>query len=156
MVSGEEQVFARVEPLLRDIGPNVFYVGAGEEARVLKLALNLMIAADSAGDRGGARARRGAWARPREDARGHGRKCRRLTVREVQDGGARRGRLQRDLHGPRDWKDLSLALAAAHEAGAPLPVAAHVQQLLEGCIGSGWGDDDLMMLLPRLRREAGL
>ena len=45
MVSGDKDVFARVEPLLRDIGPNVFYVGGGEEARVLKLALNLMIAA---------------------------------------------------------------------------------------------------------------
>ena len=30
--------------MLRDIGANVFYVGGAEESRVLKLALNLMIA----------------------------------------------------------------------------------------------------------------
>jgi 3-hydroxyisobutyrate dehydrogenase-like beta-hydroxyacid dehydrogenase len=54
------------------------------------------------------------------------------------------------------WKDLTMALAAAHEAHAPLPVTATIQQLVEGCIGSGWGELDLMTLLPRLRREAGL
>jgi 3-hydroxyisobutyrate dehydrogenase len=47
MVSGDEEVFGRTEALLRDIGPNVFYVGPGEEARVLKLALNLMIAGNA-------------------------------------------------------------------------------------------------------------
>ena len=47
MVSGDEEVFGRTEALLRDIGPNVFYVGSGEEARVLKLALNLMIAGNA-------------------------------------------------------------------------------------------------------------
>ncbi len=29
MVSGDEEVFARTEAVLRDIGPNVFYVGRG-------------------------------------------------------------------------------------------------------------------------------
>ena len=37
------------------------------------------------------------------------------------------------------WKDLTMALAAAHDASAPLPVTATIQQLFEGCIGSGWG-----------------
>jgi 3-hydroxyisobutyrate dehydrogenase-like beta-hydroxyacid dehydrogenase len=54
------------------------------------------------------------------------------------------------------WKDLTLALAAAHEVHAPLPVTAAMQQLVEGCLGSGWGDLDVMTLFPRLRREAGL
>src|SRR5262249_57639335 len=45
MASGDRAVFERTEPLLRDIGPNIFYVGGGEQARVLKLALNMMIAA---------------------------------------------------------------------------------------------------------------
>jgi 3-hydroxyisobutyrate dehydrogenase-like beta-hydroxyacid dehydrogenase len=43
MVSGDEAEFRRLEPLLRDIGPNVFYVGAGDEARVMKLALQILI-----------------------------------------------------------------------------------------------------------------
>jgi hypothetical protein len=31
-----------------------------------------------------------------------------------------------------------------------------VQQLVQGCIAQGMGGDDMMALLPRLRREAGL
>ncbi len=50
------------------------------------------------------------------------------------------------------WKDLTMALAAAHDAHAPLPVTATIQQLLEGLHRLGLGDLDLMALLPRLRR----
>jgi 3-hydroxyisobutyrate dehydrogenase-like beta-hydroxyacid dehydrogenase len=53
------------------------------------------------------------------------------------------------------WKDLALILDAAHEGSVPLPLTAAVQQLIEGCIGSGMGELDLMALLPRLQREAG-
>jgi 3-hydroxyisobutyrate dehydrogenase-like beta-hydroxyacid dehydrogenase len=53
-------------------------------------------------------------------------------------------------------KDVGLALDCAGDADVPLPVAALVEQLLQGCIASGMGDIDLMALLPRLRREAGL
>jgi 3-hydroxyisobutyrate dehydrogenase-like beta-hydroxyacid dehydrogenase len=156
MVSGDEQVFARTEKLLRDIGPNVFYVGGGEEARVLKLALNLMIAATAQ-----------AIAEALVLGEAHG--LDRAKILEVMGASAigspfvkyKTPALVADDYtatftGHAMWKDLSMALAAAHEAGAPLPVTAAVQQLVEGCIGSGWGDEDLMMLLPRLRREAGL
>ena len=44
VVSGDEEAFRLLEPALRDIGPHVFYLGGGEEARVMKLALNLVIA----------------------------------------------------------------------------------------------------------------
>ena len=156
MASGDEEVFRRVEPLVRDIGPNVFYVGGGEEARVLKLALNLMIAGN---------AQLIAEALVLGEAHG----LDRATMLEVMGATAvgspfvkyKTASLVRDDYGATFtghamWKDLAMALAAAHEAGAPLPVTATIQQLVEGCIGSGWGDLDLMALLPRLRREAGL
>jgi len=156
MVSGDEEVFRRAEAVLRDIGPNVFYVGAGEEARVLKLALNLMIAAS---------AQMIAEALVLGEAHG----LDRATMLEVMGASAvgspfvkyKTAALVADDYGATFtgramWKDLSLALAAAHDVHAPLPVTATVQQLLEGSIGAGWGDHDLMALLPRLRREAGL
>jgi 3-hydroxyisobutyrate dehydrogenase-like beta-hydroxyacid dehydrogenase len=156
MVSGDEGIFSRTEAVLRDIGPNVFYVGGGEEARVLKLALNLMIAATAQ-----------AIAEALVLGEAHG--LDRAKMLEVMGASAmgspfvkyKTAALVADDYsatftGHAMWKDLSMALAAAHEANAPLPVTAAVQQLVEGCIGSGWGDDDLMMLLPRLRREAGL
>jgi 3-hydroxyisobutyrate dehydrogenase-like beta-hydroxyacid dehydrogenase len=156
MVSGDEAVFARVEGLLRDIGPNVFYVGPGEEARVLKLALNLMIAGSAQ-----------AIAEALVLGESHGLdRARMLEVMGASAVGSpfvkyKTAALVRDDYAATFttyamWKDLSLALAAGHEANAPLPVTAAIQQLLEGCLGSGWGDHDLMVLLPRLRREAGL
>jgi 3-hydroxyisobutyrate dehydrogenase-like beta-hydroxyacid dehydrogenase len=156
IVSGDEAVFASTEPLLRDIGPNVFYVGAGEEARVLKLALNLMIASNAQ-----------AIAEALVLGEAHG--LDRAKMLEVMGASAvgspfvkyKTAALVEDDYSATFtchalWKDLSMALAAAHEANAPLPVTAVIQQLVEGCVGSGWGDLDLMMLLPRLRREAGL
>jgi 3-hydroxyisobutyrate dehydrogenase-like beta-hydroxyacid dehydrogenase len=156
IVSGDEAVFASTEPLLRDIGPNVFYVGAGEEARVLKLALNLMIASNAQ-----------AIAEALVLGEAHG--LDRAKMLEVMGASAvgspfvkyKTAALVEDDYSATFtshalWKDLSMALAAAHEASAPLPVTAVIQQLVEGCVGSGWGDLDLMMLLPRLRREAGL
>jgi 3-hydroxyisobutyrate dehydrogenase-like beta-hydroxyacid dehydrogenase len=156
MVSGDEEVFRRTEAILRDIGPNVFYVGAREEARVLKLALNLMIAGN---------AQIVAEALVLGEAHG----LDRATMLEVMGASAvgspfvkyKTAALVEDDYGATFtgramWKDLSMALAAAHDVHAPLPVTAAIQQLVEGCIGAGWGDHDLMALLPRLRREAGL
>jgi 3-hydroxyisobutyrate dehydrogenase len=156
MVSGDEQVFRRTEELLHDIGPNVFYVGGSEESRVLKLALNLMIAGN---------AQLIAEALVLGEAHGLDR-ARMLEVIGASAAGSpfvkyKTAALVQDNYTATFtayamWKDLSLALAAAHEARAPLPVTATIQQLVEGCLGSGWAELDLMALLPRLRREAGL
>jgi 3-hydroxyisobutyrate dehydrogenase len=156
MVSGDEEVFGRMEALLREIGPNVFYVGPGEEARVLKLALNLMIAGN---------AQLIAEALVLGEANGLDR-AKMLEVMGASAAGSpfvkyKSAALVQDDYtatftGYAMWKDLTMALAAAHDAHAPLPVTATIQQLLEGSIGSGWGELDLMALLPRLRREAGL
>jgi 3-hydroxyisobutyrate dehydrogenase-like beta-hydroxyacid dehydrogenase len=43
IVSGAPEALERVEPLLRSIGSTVHLVGSREEARVVKLAINLMI-----------------------------------------------------------------------------------------------------------------
>ncbi|HZT44867.1 MAG TPA: NAD(P)-dependent oxidoreductase [Gaiellaceae bacterium] len=156
MISGDEDAFRRTEALLRDVGPNVFYVGSGEAARVLKLALNLMIAGN---------AQIVAEALVLGEAHG----LDRATMLEVMGASAvgspfvkyKTPALVADDYGATFtgramWKDLSMALAAAHDVHAPLPVTATIQQLVEGCVGAGWGDLDLMALLPRLRREAGL
>src|SRR5581483_11070121 len=44
IVSGPRDRYDDLLPLLSAIGPHVFHVGTGEEARVVKLALNLMLA----------------------------------------------------------------------------------------------------------------
>jgi 3-hydroxyisobutyrate dehydrogenase-like beta-hydroxyacid dehydrogenase len=48
MVSGPRAAFNEVEPILACLGSKRFYLGAGEEARYLKLVLNALVGATSA------------------------------------------------------------------------------------------------------------
>jgi 3-hydroxyisobutyrate dehydrogenase-like beta-hydroxyacid dehydrogenase len=47
IASGPRDTYEALAPMLRDIGPNHFYVGSADEARVVKLALNLVIGGTS-------------------------------------------------------------------------------------------------------------
>jgi 3-hydroxyisobutyrate dehydrogenase-like beta-hydroxyacid dehydrogenase len=44
MVGGDERAFAKVEPLLRDLGHPVTYIGENGQGLVLKLAINISLA----------------------------------------------------------------------------------------------------------------
>ena len=44
LASGDKAAYDKVLPVLEQLGKNQFYLGGGEEARVLKLAINTMIA----------------------------------------------------------------------------------------------------------------
>jgi 3-hydroxyisobutyrate dehydrogenase-like beta-hydroxyacid dehydrogenase len=156
MVSGDRDTYERVEEVLRAIGPSLAYVGEGEQARVLKLALNSMVAGT---------AQLMAEALVLGEANG----LDRATMLEVMGRSAvgspfvkyKTPALLEDDYATTFsttlmYKDLELVLDAAKGAGVPLPVTATVQQLLQACISTGMGDIDFMALLPRLRREAGL
>ncbi len=155
IVSGSHERFEALSSLLAEIGPNLFYVGAAEEARIVKLALNLMI---------------GGTAELLAEAivlgERHG--IARADFLDVAIGSAIGSpflRYKRDPLVAGDYrasfaarllaKDLGLALAAAEEVGVPLPLTSATLALVRGCIAAGMGDDDLMALLPRLEQEAG-
>jgi 3-hydroxyisobutyrate dehydrogenase-like beta-hydroxyacid dehydrogenase len=155
IVSGDHGAFELLEPALRDIGPNVFYLGAGEEARVMKLALNLMVAGT---------AELMAEALVLGEASG----LSRATMLEVMGTSAVGSPFVKYKTAPlvaNDYsatftstmmhKDLSLALEAGQAVAVPLPVTDLVRRLLEECMSAGMGDLDLMALLPRLERESG-
>lgn len=48
LASGDESAYHRVAPLLNAFSTRQFYLGAGEEARYLKLAINMLVGATSA------------------------------------------------------------------------------------------------------------
>jgi 3-hydroxyisobutyrate dehydrogenase-like beta-hydroxyacid dehydrogenase len=156
MVSGPKDAFDRLAGTLQDIGPNLFYVGAAEEARIVKLALNLMI---------GGTAQLMAEALVLAEKYG----IDRGKMLEVMGGSAAGSpfvKYKTDALVADDYtstftssllyKDLALALEAGHRVEAPLPITAMTQQMVEGCIAMGMADDDFTALLPRLRRDAGL
>lgn len=156
VISGPRDAYDAAEAVLRDVGPNHFYVGSGEQARVVKLALNLMIA-------GTAQLMSEALVMAERND------IERATMLEVMGGSAvgspfvkyKTDALVADSYASTFtarglYKDLALALRCANSVDVPLPVTTVVQQLVQGCIAQGMGEMDFMALLPRLRREAGL
>ncbi len=156
MVSGDAATFREVEAALRDIGPNVFHVGGAEESRVLKLALNLMIA---------------GLAQLISEAVvfGEANGLDRATMLEVMGASAVGAPFVKYKTPPlveRDYtttfslanmqKDLQMALRAAGESGVDLPVTALLAGLVEQCLAEGLGETDLMALLPHLQAACGV
>ncbi len=53
-------------------------------------------------------------------------------------------------------KDLLIALEAARELGLPLPMAAYVEQIENGLIAQGFGDEDMSAIARSLREMGGI
>jgi 3-hydroxyisobutyrate dehydrogenase-like beta-hydroxyacid dehydrogenase len=156
IVSGPRSEFDRLAGVLRDIGPNLFYVGGAEEARIVKLALNLMIAGTAQ-----------LISEAVVLAERHGiERGQMLAVMGGSAVGSPFVKYKTDALIADDYtstfsatlmqKDLRLALDTAASAGVPLPATELTRQLIGQCIADGMGEQDFMALLPRLRREAGL
>jgi 3-hydroxyisobutyrate dehydrogenase-like beta-hydroxyacid dehydrogenase len=156
IVSGPQATFDELRPTLADIGPKLFYVGAGEQARVVKLAINLMIAGT-------------AELMAEALVLGERHDIGRAALLEVIAGSAIGSPFvtyKTDALIADDYrstfttrlldKDLSLALGAAAAAGVPLPLTEATKKLAEACIEDGMGDIDFTAFLPRLRKQAGL
>jgi len=155
MVSGSRETLDRVEPVLLAIGPTIHYVGEAEQARIVKLAINLMIAG---------LAQLISEALVLGEAAGVSRQ----TLLEVMGSSAvgapfvkyKTEPLLRDDYSATFTtalmeKDIDLVLDAAEEAGLELPVASEMKTLLRAAIDAGYADDDFMALYLNLRSASG-
>jgi 3-hydroxyisobutyrate dehydrogenase-like beta-hydroxyacid dehydrogenase len=155
-VSGPRDAFDLAEPYLDLLGRGVTYVGAGEEARTVKLCHNLIL---------------GVVAQSLAE----------ITILAEKSGISRQAFLEclnKSVMGSLftgyktpayvnlDFeptftatllrKDFDLGLAAAREHEVPMPVAAVVHQLIQGLVGRGYGDADFAALLQQQADSAGL
>ena len=150
IVSGPSETLDGVEPILIAIGPTVYRVGDAEEARVVKLAINLMI---------GGLAQLMAEALVLGESSG----VSRAALLEVMGGSAagapfvryKTGALLEDDYSATFTtalmgKDLDLILDAAGDAGVELPVTTGLQAIVRAAIEAGYADDDFMALFPFL------
>jgi 3-hydroxyisobutyrate dehydrogenase-like beta-hydroxyacid dehydrogenase len=154
MVSGGRTSLERVEPLIRAIGPTVHYVGDGEQARSVKLAINLMIAG---------LAQLMSEALVLGEAAGVSREAL-LEVMGSSAVGAPFVKYKADpiLHDDFSAtfttalmeKDIELVLDAAEDAGLELPAARQMRALLRATAEAGYADDDFMALYLQLRSAA--
>ena len=156
IVSGAADAIDRVEPIIRAIGPTVHRVGDGEQARIVKLAINLMIA---------------GLAQLMSEALvlGEAADVPRAALLEVMGSSAVGAPFVKYKTEPllRDdfsatfttalmEKDIDLALEAAEEAGVELPLTNEMKTQLRAAIEAGHADDDFIVLVQHLRNTSGL
>jgi len=151
IVSGPRDALERVAPVIRAIGPTVHHVGEGEEARIVKLTINLMIAG---------LAQLMSEALVLGEAAGVSREAL-LEVMGSSAAGApfvkyKTEPLLRDDYSATFTtalmeKDIDLILDAAEEHGVELPVARDLKGLLRAAVEAGHADDDFIALFLHLR-----
>lgn len=156
LVSGPEGAFKTVSPLIATFCHSQSWLGAAEQARYAKLAINLMIAV-SAGMMAEslALARRGeidwhdmldllensAVGSPMVKY-----KCAPLHERDFTS----------TFSGRQMAKDLDLILECSHAGGVPVPLAAQMREMYTAIIAAGDGDDDYIATVRHQERLAGL
>ncbi|WP_318783595.1 NAD(P)-dependent oxidoreductase [Plantactinospora soyae] len=156
VVSGPEPVYQRVAPLLECIGRSATYVGEGEASRLVKICHNLLLGVVTQSmaeitvlaERGGVS--RAAF----------------LDFLNNSVMGSTFSRYKTPAFVKLDYtptftpvllrKDFDLGLAAAHDLGVPMPLAALTQQLVQGTISGGRETEDFAVLLDQQAASAGL
>ena len=156
IVSGARETLDDVEAVIRAIGPTIHHVGDGEQARTVKLAVNLMIA---------------VLAQSISEALvlGEAAGVSRAALLEVIASSAVGAPFVKYKTEPllRDdfsatfttalmEKDIDLVLDAAGDAGVALPLANEMKTHLRAAIEAGYGDDDFIALFLYLRSVCGL
>lgn len=156
LASGPRAAYDRVLPLLRTLGPHHFYLGEAEQARLMKLVVNLMIAQTSAmlaealtlGRKGGLDWR-AMWQV--------------LTASAVASPivKAKSAQLsQRDFTPTftveQMIKDLDLILSAGATSQVPLMQTAMTQKLMHAAVVQGDALDDYAAIIKVVERGAGL
>ncbi len=142
-VSGDRAAFDACRPILDVLGRKVAYLGPGEEARVMKLVVNLLVAVTN-----------GALAEALSFGGRHGLDWATMIDTVADSVAASPYVLSKvDALKQRDWtavapvaligKDMDLLLEAGRRAGAYLPLAAATRQVLTAV--EGRGDDGLDM-----------
>ena len=156
IVSGARETFDEVEAVIRAIGPTIHHVGEGEQARIVKLAVNLMIAV---------LAQVMSEALVLAETSGVSRAAL-LDVMANSAAGAPFVKYKTDALLRDDFsatfttalmeKDIDLVLDAAADAGVELPLAREMKTHLRAATDAGYGDDDFMALFLHLRSAPGL
>jgi 3-hydroxyisobutyrate dehydrogenase-like beta-hydroxyacid dehydrogenase len=154
IVSGPREALERAEPTLLTIGRSVHEVGEAEQARVVKLAINLVI---------GGLAELMAEALVLSEASEVSRAALLETMGDSAAGAPfvkyKTEPLLRDDYSATFTtrlmeKDVDLVLEEAASAGVPLPLAAELKRRIRAAVAAGYGDDDFMALYLNLREHS--
>lgn len=156
MVSGPREAFAAVEPVMASFCKAQAWLGEGEQGRVAKLAINLMIAVSA-----------GMMAEALALAQRHDIEW--TDMLELMETSAVASPMvkykclplkSRDytatFSGRQMAKDLDLILDAARDAETPVPLAALMRQTYSAMMATGTADDDYVATVKHLEMLSGI
>ena len=156
MASGPRAAYDSVLPLLQCLGPNRFWLGEAEQARTMKLVVNLMIAQTSAMlaealalGRSGGLAWDDLWAVIVASAVAS-------PILKAKSAQLSRRDFTPTFTVHQMIKDLDLIVGAAAASHVPVPQAAATLQLMHAAVAQGDGQDDYAAILKVVERAAGL
>ena len=156
MASGPRAAYDFVKPLLDTFGKTHFYLGQAEEARTMKLVINLMVAGTAGlmaealvlGEKGGLE-----WSQMLDVVNGSavaspmvGYKVPPLKARDYGS----------TFSGHQMIKDLDLILGEGARSGVPLGLTAQIRQLYGAVVAQGDGDLDYISTVRLLERLSGI
>lgn len=156
LVSGPKAAFDALAPVFGAFTKLAFHLGEGEEARVLKLAVNSMVAATSVllGE---------ALALGRKGGLSHETMLAVITQSAVASPliGYKKAMVISGDYEPAATldmlkKDVELFLAAGQDLGVPLPMGELVQKTYQAASAQGLGERDFFVLVKEAERAAGL
>lgn len=156
LVSGPKAAFDSLAPVFATFTKLAFHLGEAEEARVLKLAINSMVAATSVllGE---------ALALGRKGGLSHEAMLGVITQSAVASPliGYKKAMVISGDYKPAATldmlkKDVELFLDAGKDLGVPLPMGRLVQQQYQAASAQGLGEQDFFVLVQEATRAAGL
>ena len=156
LVSGDREAFAQAEPLLDKLGNKKYWIGEGEEARVMKIALNTMV-----GNTAQLLAEAVALA---EKAGISVEKCMEVIAGSAVGNLIVQSKVDLINTGIYDpsfnvrmmMKDFDLALDSAKQYHTSLPVTSMVRQFYEEAAACGSEKEDYAVLVRRLEKNIGI
>ena len=156
LVSGPEPAWRIVKPMVETFSRTQIYLGAGEEARHMKLVINLLVVAT-------AQAMAEALALGRKAGLGWqalldtiGQSTIASPFLKVKAGLMKQRDFTPTMTTHLILKDIDLMLAAARAHGVQMPVTSATRQVMQGAVDAGFGEADYMMIIQLAEQQCGL
>jgi 3-hydroxyisobutyrate dehydrogenase-like beta-hydroxyacid dehydrogenase len=156
LVSGPQDAWTRIKPVCERFSKAQVYLGAGEQARVMKLVVNALVY---------------VFAQAMAEAVTLGRKAG-LDWNVMLDALAQSAlaspwlKVKAELMKRRDFtptmtpplvlKDIDLMMACARGQQVSMPLTALTRQLMQTLVGQGFGEEDYMAAIKLAEKQAGL
>ncbi|MBO33112.1 MAG: 3-hydroxyisobutyrate dehydrogenase [Rhodospirillaceae bacterium] len=156
LISGPKESFDACEEIFRKMGDKIFYTGPDEQARYLKLCINMMVGISSAmmgealvlGESGGL-----DWEQMIEIIKNSavGSPVIHYKEKTLKERNFTPAFTVRQLA-----KDFDLMLDTGRQSEIPMPITSHVRQNLSTMIATGRGDQDFFAYVEMLEELAGM